>query len=757
MLNTFDFRQRLDIADDADERAIRRAYARELKLIDQERDPAGFQSLREAYDAALLWSRHREQLDEVAQPDRQASVDGNAAAPVAPPAETAPQPSAQQTPNEVHADHAGQAGEVFSGFLQRRQAITSERAVTDEAPWERALRDDLADPRLISIAARDFYEYHVAQLLAEGWQPGHEALLVAAVNVFHWGEDRRRVASLGRAGATLDTAIEQRAMFDMQPDAAREAQRRLIARLREPKSPSTRELVVHTPTLETLIARFPEWLALMVSVPAVVRWRELNGEVPSWRRKLTFTGIRRPKEPSYEQQRSSFNWGWLVFVAIMGLGRLVSHDNSSKQSALADADNLINIGNQKIDAGEHSSAIAAYSRAIERNPANAVAYANRGMAFYLHGDFAKARHDIERAAALDEPDAVVFRVRALLAMKEDHVSDALTDFTRALQLDPDNGFTYHQRSLAYAADRQYEAARADAELALGKNPRDTSTYLLLARLYKMLGDMAKAAGQAEAAIAANPRDAASYTLAAEIYALLEQPRAAFATLDRGNVAAPDIRLHVQRAKLLPRSDSAGRWAATQAALTLNPLYPDALSLRAVLEFEASDYRAAIGTYTTILEGSPATDPASANPLMSRGFVHAKLGQTAAAVNDFRAAGAAAGTADGLNNVCWSLALYNTALPTALDSCDAALRLNPDWAPALDSKAFTLLRLGRYQEAIAIYDKALAQRPEAANSLFGRGVAKRRQGDRRGGDADVQAALTMDAGIAKMYAGYGVKP
>ena len=36
---------------------------------------------------------------------------------------------------------------------------------------------------------------HVAMLLAEGWRPGHEALLVAAVDTFGWAADRRRVQS----------------------------------------------------------------------------------------------------------------------------------------------------------------------------------------------------------------------------------------------------------------------------------------------------------------------------------------------------------------------------------------------------------------------------------------------------------------------------------------------------------------------------------------------------------------------------------
>jgi hypothetical protein len=44
---------------DADERAVKRAYAAKLKIIRPETDPEGFQALNEIYQAALEWLRER--------------------------------------------------------------------------------------------------------------------------------------------------------------------------------------------------------------------------------------------------------------------------------------------------------------------------------------------------------------------------------------------------------------------------------------------------------------------------------------------------------------------------------------------------------------------------------------------------------------------------------------------------------------------------------------------------------------------------
>jgi hypothetical protein len=45
----------------------------------------------------------------------------------------------------------------------------------------------------------------------------------------------------------------------------------------------------------------------------------------------------------------------------------------------------------------------------------------------------------------------------------------------------------------------------------------------------------------------------------------------------------------------------------------------------------------------------------------------------------------------------------------------------------------------------------------ADALYGRGIAKLKQGDTRGGQADIAAAKELQTDIADVYAGYGISP
>jgi tetratricopeptide (TPR) repeat protein len=108
--------------------------------------------------------------------------------------------------------------------------------------------------------------------------------------------------------------------------------------------------------------------------------------------------------------------------------------------------------------------------------------------------------------------------------------------------------------------------------------------------------------------------------------------------------------------------------------------------------------------------------------------------------------------EAYNNRCWTLAAIGDLVP-ALKDCEQALRLSPGLADALDSRGLVNLKLGKTAEAISDYSEALLKNPQSASSLFGRGIAKQRSG--ADGSFDLSTAKSIDQGIAREFAGYGV--
>ena len=108
--------------------------------------------------------------------------------------------------------------------------------------------------------------------------------------------------------------------------------------------------------------------------------------------------------------------------------------------------------------------------------------------------------------------------------------------------------------------------------------------------------------------------------------------------------------------------------------------------------------------------------------------------------------------EAYNNRCFSLAAIGNLQP-ALKDCNEALRLKPELFIALDSRGLVNLKLGNNGGAIKDYSDALANDPRSVSSLFGRGIAKQRSGV--DGSFDLSLAKSMDRGIVKEFAGYGV--
>lgn len=281
----------LGVAADADAFAVRQAYARLLKQIDPASDIDAFQTLRRAYELCLCAAQGRtpsaRQADSPAQPAPPSAFDALA----------------------LDRVDSGSLADAALGTLTRH-LNDGVAGVADAASALQHVRQGL-----ISLEAGVLFERGVADLLASGWQPGHEFLFEAARNAFGWAEDRSRLSALGDAGVVLrEACIEEQAFCRQAPDL-RHRPTRLVRRLRNPSPPSPTLLRDELPLLKMLVRRYPHWLHVVTPMAHIEQWL---GGPQALQTQLATT---EPLQHEAPAERRLSDWqiigflAWLAFMA----------------------------------------------------------------------------------------------------------------------------------------------------------------------------------------------------------------------------------------------------------------------------------------------------------------------------------------------------------------------------------------------------------------------------------------------------------
>ncbi|WP_326523488.1 tetratricopeptide repeat protein [Sphingomonas sp.] len=412
---------------------------------------------------------------------------------------------------------------------------------------------------------------------------------------------------------------------------------------------------------------------------------------------------------------------------------------------------FIDRGNMLMDRGRFVEAERDLDRAIALEPESARALADRGIARAWQDKVAQATGDFDAALKLDPSNAVVYRGRGLIAQNKGDHRAAIDALTTSLQFDQRNNWALTRRAASHRALGDDAAALADASTALARDPRSIELLGMRANLYRRLGELDKMLADAAAMATLNPDLAYAHVLSGKLYASEGRHDEARKAFDRALAIEPEAWVYMNRAQSRPRVDRAGRLADLDAALKLDPKMVDALVMRARLQADAGDTRDAVAT----LDRAIALKPEDIGAFVQRGIVRSKLGDISGSERDFAAARAIARDPSDFNTLCWAKATAGVALESALADCERALAGAASAASFLDSKAFVLLRLGRTDEAIALYDAALKAAPTLAASLYGRAVAWSRKGDAAKAAADLALALKQSPDVVERFTEYGV--
>lgn len=404
-----------------------------------------------------------------------------------------------------------------------------------------------------------------------------------------------------------------------------------------------------------------------------------------------------------------------------------------------------------VRAGHGDEALAAFNKTPAAYRDTAAFHGARGGVLAALGRQAEARAELDRAVALAPRDPGFLDLRGQLALADGDRDQALSDAAMVIALAPDRGEGYWLRARVYAQGGSNERARADAEQAIAHGSANPDVYLLLANALRNLGredDSLAVAGRLVAAASASDY---AHVVAGAIYGRFHRDADARREFDRAIAIQPSAAAYLTRLEYRPADDLAGRQADIDAARRLEPDNIAVAEQQAKLDDRAGRYPQAITAWTALL----ARRPEGASVLVARGVDYARTGQPRLADADFAAARAMRKGPAMLNELCWAKATANVALASALSDCDEAIALSPDYAPVLDSRAFVLTRMGRWDEAVAAYDRALAISPASAASMFGRAVAHAGRGDAAAAAADRAAAVKHDPEVEREFAGYGV--
>jgi tetratricopeptide (TPR) repeat protein len=241
-----------------------------------------------------------------------------------------------------------------------------------------------------------------------------------------------------------------------------------------------------------------------------------------------------------------------------------------------------------------------------------------------------------------------------------------------------------------------------------------------------------------------------YLNRAAFYAKKGDSDGALADIEMSHKLWPDSpRPLINRAAInMQRHQFDAAFADLNQVLADNPHSYAALTNRASIYFYLNKYDLAANDLDKALDANWTGDTA----MLLRGEIAAAKGDYTSAMDDFaQSISFDPDKPHAYNADCYTRALARSEMEkTGLPECNKALELDPGEPAFLDSRGFLYLKLGRYADAVADYDAALAKNPKLAPTLYGRGLAKEKLGDEVGAAADIAAAKAQFPDIDKMF-------
>ena len=187
------------------------------------------------------------------------------------------------------------------------------------------------------------------------------------------------------------------------------------------------------------------------------------------------------------------------------------------------------------------------------------------------------------------------------------------------------------------------------------------------------------------------------------------------------------------------------------SIKLNPGYAKPFNNRGVAYLRKGEPDLAIAAFDEAIKLNANYSEAFAN----RAEAYLKQYKYDRAVHDYDEAIRIAPDLDAVwSGRCWARAILG-ALQQALEDCNKALQARAN-AAAYDSRGLIHLKMGQFGAAADDFSSALQFDPRLASALYGRGLARLKQGDKVNGETDIATAKAIQANIGDEFTRYGVR-
>ena len=137
-------------------------------------------------------------------------------------------------------------------------------------------------------------------------------------------------------------------------------------------------------------------------------------------------------------------------------------------------------------AKEYAQAIENFTKVIELNPLDSIAYLDRGLAKEYNNDFEGAIEDYSLQLSIVPQMVDAYYLRALLENKLNRLKKAEADYLKTIELEEDNADAHYFLGAIYFKKNKFKRALQQLNDAIVFNPEVSEYYHLRAKIEENL-------------------------------------------------------------------------------------------------------------------------------------------------------------------------------------------------------------------------------------------------------------------------------